>query len=197
MMRQPRGCLSGTVVGRAHRPARPRLMCGGPFVRIRQIKPAFWADAKIADLSEGTRLFYIGLWGYADDAGWLRWDPREVSRELYGYEQPRHREARSSRMFAELVAAKRVFLHDCGHAELPRLTEHQHLAGTTRQVKTIYNEHTKCLSRQSPQLPAEPREAPLFPAPVRLVKDVVSQGTSSKGLSKIEFPPFEEVVKPA
>jgi hypothetical protein len=41
-------------------------------VRIRQVKPAFWADSRLAELPERTRLFYIGLWMIADDAGWLR-----------------------------------------------------------------------------------------------------------------------------
>ena len=166
-------------------------------MRIRQIKPSFWADAKIADLSERTRLFYIGLWGYSDDAGWLRWDAREVSRELYGYEHPRAREQKAERMFGELVAAKRVILYPCGHGELPHLVEHQHLAGTTKQVRTAFNEHLKsCVSRTPPQIPAETRETPPIPALVRLGngKDVVSQGQSSKGLTRIEFPPFEEVV---
>ena len=52
-------------------------------MRIRQVKPAFWTDARIAALPAPARLFYIGLWMVADDAGWLRWDPSQIANELY------------------------------------------------------------------------------------------------------------------
>jgi len=129
-------------------------------VRIRQIKPAFWADARIAELPEPTRLFYVGLWMIADDAGWLRWDPIEVARDLYGYESRRRRERRVVAMFDQLVTAGRVMAHPCGHAEVPTLTEHQHLGGSTKQVRTVFNDHTRgCLTtpRESPRMPADAR----------------------------------------
>lgn len=132
-------------------------------MRIRQVKPAFWSDAKLASLPEGTRLFYIGLWMVADDAGWLRWDPAEVARDLYGYQERRSREKRVASMFEQLRAAGRVVLHECGHVEVPKLSDHQHLAGSTKQVRTTFNEHLRgCVSpsRADPQEPAGNREPP-------------------------------------
>lgn len=137
-------------------------------MRIRQVKPAFWADSKMAELPEGTRLFYIGLWMLADDAGWLRWDAAEVAHELYGYETRKRRERRVGSMFEQLVTAKRVTLLDCGHAIVPHLAEHQRLAGQTRQVKTVENEHLKeCLTPK----PAPPRDSPQVPDVPRLGKE--------------------------
>lgn len=123
------------------------------------MKPAFWSDAKVAELSERTRLFYIGLWMIADDAGWLRWDAIEVARDLYGYETRTKRERRVGAMWSELVEAKRVVVHDCGHAEIPTMPGHQRLAGATRQVTTIHTEHQRqCMTpRASPHIPADPR----------------------------------------
>lgn len=128
------------------------------------MKPAFWSDALIAELPEPTRLFYIGLWMIADDAGWLRWDAVEAARDLYGYESRGRREKRVVVMFESLTEAGRVVLHDCGHAEIPRFTDHQRLSGPTKQVQTTLNEHLRtCVShspagsRGSPQPPADPR----------------------------------------
>ena len=125
-------------------------------MRIRQVKPAFWADAKIAALPHDARLFYIGLWMLADDDGWLRWDVAEIGKELYGFEGRAARERRIARMalaIADMPGAIKLMLHPCGHAELPRLAVHQHLAGTTRRVTTVHTEH----SRDCPQIPASPR----------------------------------------
>ena len=39
------------------------------MAKYRTIKPEFWDDEKIAKLPYPCRLFYIGLWNYADDYG--------------------------------------------------------------------------------------------------------------------------------
>lgn len=133
-------------------------------MRIRQVKPAFWSDARLAELPEATRLFYIGLWMIADDAGWLRWDASEVARDLYGYEGRVRRERRVTGMFAALVADGRVVVYECGHVEIPRMTTHQRLSGTAKQVQTAWKAHQSCLlprtsetPRVSPQVPADAR----------------------------------------
>lgn len=145
-------------------------------MRIRQVKPAFWSDSRLAELPEATRLFYVGLWMIADDAGWFRWDPVEVSRDLYGYEGRAKRERRTTRMFDQLVAVERVAIYPCGHAQVPRLTSHQHLAGPLKQVQTAFNTHLKeCVSKP----PATPREVPPFPVETSLGK--VSDGQVMEG----------------
>lgn len=137
-------------------------------MRIRQIKPAFWADGRMAELPESTRLFYVGLWMIADDAGWFRWDAVEVARDLYGYEGRARRERRTTGMFDQLVAIGRIVLHECGHAEVPKLGDHQHLAGPAKQVRTAFNEHLRaCVS----PTPATPREVPPIPVETRLGKE--------------------------
>lgn len=140
-------------------------------MRIRQVKPSFWSDPLLAELAEPTRLFYIGLWMIADDAGWLRVDVPAIGRDLYGYDPRPKRERRVAQMLDELVAAGRLRRLDCGHAEIPTLTDHQRLAGATKQVKSDFNEHLRrCVARASkdvPQLPAETRGYPQSPATVR------------------------------
>lgn len=140
-------------------------------MRIRQIKPAFWSDSKLAELPEGTRLFYVGLWMLADDAGWLAWDPAEAAHELYGYETRAKRERRVVEMFATLAARGRVVLHPCGHAFLPNLVEHQRLAGMTKRVESTWKDHQRCTPAKAkdeppadpPHIPAGPRDSPRIP----------------------------------
>lgn len=137
-------------------------------MRIRQVKPAFWTDAVVAALPAPARLFYIGLWMVADDAGWLRWDPSQIANELYGYESRKRRERDVETYLALLVDAKRVVIHPCGHVEVPKLTTHQHLSVTSKQVRTIQKEHADCRgsdgkpteTRDNPRKPAETRESP-------------------------------------
>lgn len=131
-------------------------------MRIRQIKPDFWKDARMADLSEGARLFYVGTWQLCDDAGWMRWDVPNIAAELYPFEGRAAREKRVCRHSASLVTLGRLHIHDCGHAQVPKMPTHQHLAGTTRRVLTIAQEHVKC------GIPATTRDDPRLPAPVSI-----------------------------
>jgi hypothetical protein len=142
-------------------------------MRIRQVKPAFWADSRLAEVSEATRLFYIGLWMIADDAGWFRWDQIEIARDLYGYETRTRRERRVATMFDSLVDLTRVVLHPCGHAEIPRMTVHQRLSGPTKQVQTSLNEHLRTCHPSPP--PAITRDGPLLPASPRTERNGTEQ----------------------
>jgi hypothetical protein len=51
------------------------------MARMRYIKPSFWTDSKIVDLSFAARLFFIGMWNFADcGEGHLPDDPRALKR---------------------------------------------------------------------------------------------------------------------
>lgn len=41
------------------------------MARIRSIRPEFWRDGDMAELTRDTRLLYIGMWCFADDGGVL------------------------------------------------------------------------------------------------------------------------------
>lgn len=51
--------------------------------RIRFIKPEFFTDPDVIDLSFGARLLFIGLWTYADREGRLEYDPRRLKHCLF------------------------------------------------------------------------------------------------------------------
>lgn len=153
-------------------------------MRIRQVKPSFFKDARIAELTPAVRLTYIGLWMLADDAGYYRWDAAEAGLELYGYESRGKRERDVTAHLAALVAAERVTLLSdpkfgyecCEHIFIPTLTDHQRFGGPTKRVTTYQREHADC-----PRIPADTRDSPPIPDPVRNGTERYGDGTERYG----------------
>lgn len=112
-------------------------------LRIRQVKPAFWSDAKLLRLPLDVRLLYVGLWMVADDDGWFERDVEQIAVELH------MREAFVRKATAALVACERVVEHECGHSVIPHLAEHQRLSVESRRVRTVHREH---LNRECPNV---------------------------------------------
>jgi len=54
--------------------------------RIRTIKPEFWEDEVIADLSRDARLLFIATFNMADDEGLLRWTPAYIKSQAFIYD---------------------------------------------------------------------------------------------------------------
>lgn len=161
-------------------------------MRIRQVKPAFWTDATIAELPASVRLFYIGLWMLADDAGWFRWDVPQIANELYGYESRRKRE-RDVGAFADLLEGSQRFARlDCGHAFIPTLMTHQRISGEGKRVLTFSREHQSC-----PRVPAETRDSPPIPDTVRNGRERVRNVTVRNGTPRAGEPdgPLAEVTE--
>ena len=53
------------------------------MARIRTIKPEFWTDEKIVELSPFARLLFIGLWNFADDEGRLVYSPKRLKLQIF------------------------------------------------------------------------------------------------------------------
>lgn len=54
--------------------------------RKRVIDPEFWADEEIGQWSMEARLFYIGLWNFADDEGRLKAHPKLLKAQIFPYD---------------------------------------------------------------------------------------------------------------
>lgn len=52
------------------------------MARIRTVKPEFWTDSTLIALPIHTRLFYIGMWNFADDYGVLEDDPVRLKLQI-------------------------------------------------------------------------------------------------------------------
>jgi uncharacterized phage protein (TIGR02220 family) len=53
------------------------------MARIRTIKPDFWTDEKIVELSFEARLFFIGSWNFADDYGNLQRSAKKLKMQIF------------------------------------------------------------------------------------------------------------------
>ena len=61
------------------------------MARIRSIKPSFFFNENLAQLSPMARLFYIGLWCLADREGRLKDKPMELGAQLIPYEMTKYK----------------------------------------------------------------------------------------------------------
>lgn len=117
-------------------------------MRIRQIKPDYWRDSRLHNtrgITADVREFYIGLWGVADDAGFLRWDVSEIAGELYRFRNVRRREHQCTDWARKLSELGRLMLLECGHGYLPTLTKHQKIGGN--RSETVWRQHQQCVPR--------------------------------------------------
>jgi hypothetical protein len=60
--------------------------------RIRTIKPEFWFDEKLASLSFGARLLFIGIWNNCDDIGVCRANPYLLKSAVFPYDDVKPKE---------------------------------------------------------------------------------------------------------
>jgi hypothetical protein len=56
------------------------------MARIRMVKPEFFDDPQVGELSPLARLFFIGLWTQADREGRLIDDPRRLKARLFPFD---------------------------------------------------------------------------------------------------------------
>lgn len=101
------------------------------MARIRTIKPEFWADEGVGELTIPARLLYIATWNLADDEGLLRWTPDFLKSEAFRYD-PRVGVITVAKLMAELVDGDFVFPYTGGRAHqalafVVRFRDHQRI----------------------------------------------------------------------
>jgi len=52
------------------------------MARYRRIKPEFYSDDKIIELTHSARLFFIGMWTFSDDTGVIQNKPRMLKAQI-------------------------------------------------------------------------------------------------------------------
>jgi hypothetical protein len=80
---------------------------GATVARIRYIKPQFFEDTTIADLSVEARLLYVGLWCYMDKQGIASDDPKLIKRNIFPYDDLISI-GRIDQLLGELIQCKRL-----------------------------------------------------------------------------------------
>lgn len=53
------------------------------MARIRTIKPEFWTDEKVVELSAFARLLFIGVWNFCDDDGRMVYSPKRLKMQIF------------------------------------------------------------------------------------------------------------------
>lgn len=127
-------------------------------MRIRSIKPVFWRDRDLARIGDEARLFYIGLWMQADDAGYFRWNTDEIGADLYPFlpeGQRRKKIDRAVQAIGAMEGVERLQVLPCGHARLTRFLDHQKPGGGSR-ITTWAVAHERCLKALSGQVRTSP-----------------------------------------
>lgn len=121
------------------------------MARIRTVKPEFWTDGVIVDLSVWARLFYIGTWNFAlCDQGHLDDDPKSLKLKILPADAVNAVEIvdeliDAGRIVRKTTAEGRTYLH------IPRLSDHQ---------KTDARWNTRCpyCNTAGSAKPAAPRQ---------------------------------------
>jgi hypothetical protein len=93
--------------------------------RIRTVKPEFFTDERMAQLSALARLLFIGLWCEADREGRLEWRPATLKWKYLPAD-----DCDIAAVCKELVDAGRVVTYTCEnklYAVIPSFREHQHI----------------------------------------------------------------------
>ena len=87
--------------------------------KIRGIKPDYWTDEDIVDLSIPARLLFIGLWSYACDNGHLQDKPKQIKMRVLPGD-----DVNAAELLRELEAGGRIHRAD-GWITVPNFTKHQ------------------------------------------------------------------------
>jgi hypothetical protein len=93
------------------------------MARIRTIKPEYWSDGDLLTISRDARLFYIGLWNFADDNGVLNYDLIGIKAKIFPADN-----IKIERLLAELSKIKKVLEYENNGKKylfVKNLTNHQ------------------------------------------------------------------------
>ena len=93
------------------------------MARIRTIKPEFWTDEKIVELSPFARLLFIGLWNFADDEGRLVYSPKRLKLQIFPAD-----DLDVSELFAEIRGEKLATFYEVDniqYLEVSGFSKHQ------------------------------------------------------------------------
>lgn len=95
------------------------------MARIRTIKPEFWTDGDMLRLSRDARLFYIGLWNFADDNGVLDHDIIGLKAKIFPNDP-----VKIEKLIEELQNANKLYLYKIENKSyilVKNLSNHQYI----------------------------------------------------------------------
>lgn len=121
------------------------------MARIRTIKPQFFKNEDIAELSAMTRLLFIGLWTQADRDGRLEDRPKRLKAEIFPYENYDVDKGLNELQSAGFIIRYKVNVNASGSVLAPEqpvtelaliqivtFSKHQRFTGKEAQEESIY-----------------------------------------------------------
>lgn len=87
--------------------------------KIRGVKPDYWTDEDIVELSVPARLLFIGMWNYACDNGHLQDKPKQIKMRVLPGD-----DVNCAELLRELATKHRIIRVD-GWIIVPNFTKHQ------------------------------------------------------------------------
>ena len=91
--------------------------------RARNIKPSFFTNEVLSEVSPLARLLFIGLWTVADRRGRLEDRPKKIKAEVLPYDN-----CDPEKLLNELASKKfitRYQINDCSYISIPKFEKHQ------------------------------------------------------------------------
>lgn len=115
------------------------------MARIRTIKPEFWTSEDVAAMTIPTRLVFIFLWGFVDDAGIGLANDRLIGSSAFPMDDPCESLAIVRRALDELSNGGQIVLYEASgkrllavtgwhHQKIDRPTRSRYVAPTTEQI---------------------------------------------------------------
>lgn len=89
------------------------------MAKIRGVKPTYWTDDAIVELSIPARLLFIGLWNFACDNGHVEDKPKQVKMRIFPAD-----DVDVNDLLDELEGLGRIKRAD-GYIVIPKFAEHQ------------------------------------------------------------------------
>ena len=93
------------------------------MARIRTVKPEFWTDEKVVELSAFARLLFIGLWNFCDDDGRMIYSPKRIKMQIFPADN-----LEISELFGELRGTSLITVYTVENIEylqINNFTKHQ------------------------------------------------------------------------
>lgn len=140
------------------------------MARIRTIKPEFWTDEKIVELSAYARLLFIGLWNFCDDSGRMVYSPKRIKMQVFPAE---------SLDCSELL----------GEIRRESLIEVYVVDGVEYLSISGFDKHQKIDKRSASKLPPPPNSAESPRIPPTEWNGMEGNGVEGKGKEEKHTPP--------
>ncbi len=154
------------------------------MARIRTIKPEFWTDEKVVELSFPARLLFIGLWNFADDAGRLVHSPKRMKMQIFPSDS-----VEIEKLVQELVDQELVEIYTVGKDSIlwiPTFLEHQKIDRPTPSKLPASPRENSSSAGARVQVKTEnpPREVEDFSSTSSRVVDESSRSLAPEGKGK-------------